>query len=72
MTCGGIVFIAAMFAAAFWVSDMVNSVWPIGVAGLLLIAFIAWRFIEYNAQRDQIKRLDSYFDAKWREEEREK
>ena len=61
-----------MFAAAFWVSDMVNSVWPIGVAGLLLIAFIAWRFIEYNAQRDQIKRLDSYFDAKWREEEREK
>lgn len=63
-------FIGAMFAAAFWLSDVVGSIWPVGVAGVLLIVFIAWRFIEYNAQRDQMKRLDAYFDAKLREEDR--
>jgi predicted tellurium resistance membrane protein TerC len=68
MTCGGIIFIGAMFAAAFWLSDVVGSIWPVGVAGVFLISFIAWRFVEYNAQRDRIKKLDDYFDAKWREE----
>ena len=66
MTCGGILFLIAMFVAAAWLSDVVGSVWPMGVAGVLLILFIAWRFFEYNAQRDQIKRIDRAFEAEMR------
>jgi hypothetical protein len=71
MTCGGVIFLAAMFIAAAWVSDLVGSVWPLGVAGVLLILFIAWRFFEYNAQRDQMRRLDRAFEAELRRQENE-
>ncbi len=60
-----------MFIAAAWVSDLVGSVWPLGVAGVLLILFIAWRFFEYNAQRDQMRRLDRAFEAELRRQENE-
>ena len=69
MTCGGIIFLMAMFAAAAWLSDVVGSVWPLGVAGVLLIFFIAWRFFEFNAQRDQMKRLDRAFEAEMRRQQ---
>ena len=55
-----------MFFAAAWLSDVVGSVWPLGVAGVLLILFIAWRFFEYNAQRDEMRRIDRAFEAEMR------
>ena len=55
-----------MFFAAAWLSDVVGSVWPLGVAGVLLILFIAWRFFEYNAQRDELRRIDRAFEAEMR------
>lgn len=66
MTCGGILFLIAMFVAGAWLSDVVGSVWPLGLAGVLLILFIAWRFFEYNAQRDEMRRIDRAFEAEMR------
>jgi positive regulator of sigma E activity len=66
MTCGGLIFLAGMFIAAAWLSDVVGSVWPLGVAGVLLLLSIAWRFFEYYARRDEIKRLDAIYEEEMR------
>jgi hypothetical protein len=69
MTCGGIIFLVTMFAAAAWLSDVVGSVWPLGLAGVLFILLIAWRFFEFFAQRDQMKRLDRAYESEMRRQQ---
>ena len=66
MTFGGLIFLTAMFIAAAWLSDVVGSIWPFGVAGVILLLLIGWRFVGYFVQRDEIKRLDAIFEDEMR------
>jgi hypothetical protein len=58
MTCGGIFFIVLLVIGASWLSDQVNSAWPLWVVGVLIILFIAWRVFEYVYQRRMVNRFD--------------
>jgi hypothetical protein len=62
MTCGGIVFVVAMFVGAVWLGDQLNSPWPVNVAVGIFVLLVAWRIFEFVHQRNEHKRVYRQMD----------
>jgi energy-coupling factor transporter transmembrane protein EcfT len=62
MTCGGILFIVALFVGAAWLGDQLNSSWPVNVAIAIFILLVAWRIFEFVYQRNEHKRIYRQMD----------
>jgi hypothetical protein len=62
MTCGGIVFIVAMFVGAVWLGDQLHSLWPVNIAIVIFVLLVAARIFEFVYQRNQHKRIYRQMD----------